>query len=191
MVEDEKGIGRAYAKGLCFGFVVFFDGKDVGEGGDAIFGSFDYSGEEELYPWEDIVFCTGCHDALVVGVAMTLEIVGEVEYGAFEESFADEVEGYEESAGASVTIKERVYGLELIVYDCYFDEVGNGEVVVVDEFFDVSDEVRDGGMDWWYEDGVLYSGSSDPVLGMAVLSWCFAFASYSLHKDLMYHAYES
>ena len=95
LVENEECIGGTDSEGLCFGFVVFFDVKDVGEGGDAIFCCLYDSGKEEFDPWKDIVLCSGCHDALVVGVAMTLKIVGEIEYGAFEESLADEVEGDE------------------------------------------------------------------------------------------------
>ena len=84
-----------------------------------------------------------------------------------------------------------MYGLELVVNDGNLNEVWDTDGVVVNEVFDVSDEVGYGGMNGWHKDGILDGGASYPILGMAVFSWCLAFATYSLHQHLMDHTDES
>jgi len=127
-----------------------------------------HAGEEVGDPAVPVTCGADVEEMAVIVVAVSLKIRGKVEQRLRKQAGVAEIKGDEKPTDATVAVKKRVDGLELIVEEGDFDEMGLGGVTMQVAFPLAEERVNLVG-GWRHVSGGVQrgAGTSDPVLGAA------------------------
>jgi hypothetical protein len=145
--------------------------------GDGLAGGLDDAGEEEREPLLPIAIQADVLKEFVVGLAVALEVKGEIEERLAEDTLRAENEGDEQTAETTIAIEERVNGLELDVSEGGLEQRAGRNRIVVQEFFQRSHAIQGEFRRRRNEAGIPGTGTAEPILRALEFAGLFSRAS--------------